>query len=250
MYDLCGGKTYDPTTQECLNDTTVVFFCNITYGDSLACLTADSLYVITQKGRAIAVDIGIRTESGKRTHIATSNLVVNRIGSAYIPNNPAYIPSTRYSTSTIPFEWDLFGFGDPTGKLTTDSLDKYPTVENIEGTKYDIAYVKLGGKWRLPTNSELAQLTSISSAVYTLSNTDGRLWTNSKLNTNLFIPFAGIRSGGTVSEANKVGALWSSTKNASFVTYAYGLLFDANTTTTRTYKRYYDLSVRPLLVLE
>ena len=113
VYTLCDGKTYDPTVQECVSDKSVSS-CNITYGDSKACLPTDSLYVLNKQGDTIAVDIGIEadtTGTGKRTYIATSNLIVKQNGSAYIPASSIYIPSDRYYTESAT-ESDLFGYAD------------------------------------------------------------------------------------------------------------------------------------------
>lgn len=54
-----------------------------------------------------------------------------------------------------------FGWGDPTGLLTSTNEDDYvgsnpPSV--ISGTEYDIAHVQWGGKWRLPTYWEMEEL--------------------------------------------------------------------------------------------
>lgn len=53
------------------------------------------------------------------------------------------------------------GWGDPTGNMKGDNALAFGGADapnEISGTELDIAHMKLGGKWRLPTKAELQEL--------------------------------------------------------------------------------------------
>jgi hypothetical protein len=60
--------------------------------------------------------------------------------------------------ATKPEEYGTyFGWGDTTGKKTSQNNDEYPNAnppKNICGTEYDAAHVLWGGSWRMPTKEQ------------------------------------------------------------------------------------------------
>ena len=254
VYDLCGLESYDPDEKECVNGTIEDAY-NIVYGlEKKAKLTSDELYVVDKNGDTIAVDMGITSEKGNKLYIATGNLIVTQGGFAYISKDPGYIPNDRWYKAGGG-EWDLFGWADTSGRKTSTSLSDYPgsaPPTNISGrVEYDIAKYKLGGNWRLPTGDELKNLIDgnngeISSVTHTKTN-PGRLWKNSELGTELFIPFAGNRNGATLYDVGSRGFVWSGSLNTSYTDFAYRLDFYASGTVWNYNYRYTGRSVRPVL---
>lgn len=122
-----------------------------------------------------------------------------------------------------------YGWGDPTGKhleqtgntnrsnFITDFnlyLSIYGGTEytDISGTVKDIARMKWGGSWRIPTIEEWKELRD--NCTYQLATRGGHAGylLTSKVNGNmLFFPLAGWRIGDYVKDANEVARYWSST---------------------------------------
>lgn len=70
------------------------------------------------------------------------------------------IPNTTYAR---------FGWGDPTGEVDSASPSAYAAYEwgyqskhDISGTKYDIASVQWGDKWRIPTPADFTEISESS----------------------------------------------------------------------------------------
>lgn len=63
-----------------------------------------------------------------------------------------------YSACALGSQWNLFGWGDPTGLKTSKESRDYATSvtvgTSISGTEHDIARVGLGGSWRLPMSGD------------------------------------------------------------------------------------------------
>ena len=82
---------------------------------------------------------------------------------------------------------------------------------NISGTEYDVAHVKWGGKWCMPTAYDIHEL--LDNCTYewtTLNGVKGMKFT-SKINRNsIFLPAAGVRLGGELYDVGKLGCYWSS----------------------------------------
>ncbi len=107
----------------------------------------------------------------------------------------------------------LYGAGDPTGLLTSTSYDDYHWVEgeNISGTEYDLAHVKWGGKWQLPTSAQLLELKEKCTWEHNviINNVIGSVATGPNGNT-LFFPYAGSRDGSSNPYFGEHTSLWAS----------------------------------------
>lgn len=106
----------------------------------------------------------------------------------------------------------LYGAGDPTGLKTSTSYSDYHWVdgENICGTEYDLAHVKWGGKWQLPTIEQLKELKEKCSWKHNviIDNVKGSMATGPNGNT-LFFPYAGSRTGSSNPYIDKHTSLWA-----------------------------------------
>ena len=138
-----------------------------------------------------------------------------------------YIPSSKSSY------WS--GTGNPDNKTILDPED-------------DVAHVKLGGKWRMPTIEEFQELKDNCTSEWTkLNGVKGRKFT-SKINGNsIFLPAAGYRSSGSLYNVGSNGHYWSSSLYTDSPRGACYLSFDSyDVNTSYYYYRSYGHSVRPV----
>lgn len=109
---------------------------------------------------------------------------------------------------------------------------------NICGTKYDVARQRWGGQWRMPTRSELAELTSRCTwTAETLNGVRGYRVTATNGNS-IFLPAAGYQNGAVPSEVGEGGFYWSGSLNREMISAAYNLNFrgyDAEWSANRAY---------------
>lgn len=121
----------------------------------------------------------------------------------------------------------------------------WENLGDISGTEYDVAHMKWGGSWRMPTHSEFQELYNYCTWKWGAKNTVyGYKVTGSNGNW-IFLPAAGCRFNTYLSRDGSYGFYWSSTQNGQ--SYAFGLLFDSSSTGPYgNDSRYYGHSVRPV----
>ncbi|MBQ6800618.1 MAG: hypothetical protein IJP08_05875 [Bacteroidaceae bacterium] len=96
---------------------------------------------------------------------------------------------------------------------------------NISGTQYDVAHVKWGGSWRMPTRDEIKELVNKCTWKWTsLNGVNGQLVTGPNGNS-IFLPAAGDRRGTDLHNRGSYGYYWSATLGGSNGDYAYDLYF-------------------------
>ena len=151
---------------------------------------------------------------------------------------------SAYSWSTYKFGTSYLG---PFSKYNTES--SYGTVDNktVLDPEDDVAHVKLGGKWRLPTVVEWNGLTSTK-----------HLWEWTNLNgvngykvtgpndKSIFLPAAGIRRGTDLDNVGSYGIYWSSSLFPGRPIQACCVDFDSYGLSSRLSLRSDGLSVRPV----
>lgn len=132
-------------------------------------------------------------------------------------------------------ETDLFGVWQNIGS-------------DIAGTSYDVAHVKWGGSWRMPSLEQIQELLNNCTSKWTSVNgTYGREFTGPNGGV-VFLPAAGGRWLDNLYDAGNYGDYWSSTQNPDRSYYACYLDFNSG----RAYWYYYGSgrlggqSVRPV----
>lgn len=127
----------------------------------------------------------------------------------------------------------------------------YDTCHNlgsdIGGTSYDVAHVKWGGSWRMPSLEHIKALINNCSSEWTSMNgVYGRKFIGANGNC-IFLPAAGYRWDDNLYYVGTYGGYWSSTQNPDYSSNAYGLYFNSGYTYWNySYSRYYGFSVRPV----
>lgn len=107
------------------------------------------------------------------------------------------------------------------------SYDEYQNIgSNISGTSYDVARMKWGGGWRMPTRDEIKELYEKCSWGWTTVNGVGGQKVTGPNGNSIFLPAAGYRSGTEVYDRGSEGAFWSGSHDEDYSGGAYFLSFD------------------------
>ncbi|MBO4316020.1 MAG: hypothetical protein J5867_08690 [Prevotella sp.] len=118
---------------------------------------------------------------------------------------------------------------------------------NISGTQYDVAHVKWGGNWRMPTYDEIGELIDNCTTEWTtLNGVYGRKFTSNINGNSIFVPAAGYRGGSSLYYAGFHGYYWSGTQSASTSHYAYYLSVGSGYVGRNNNDRYSGRTVRPV----
>ncbi len=118
---------------------------------------------------------------------------------------------------------------------------------DIRGTQYDVAHVKWGGKWQMPTQEQIKELDDNCKYEWTtLNGVKGGKFTGPN-GKSIFIPAAGYRSNGDLYIAGSYGNYWSSTQYPDYSYYAYDLDFYSGLASWYYFDRFYGQSVRPVV---
>ena len=152
-------------------------------------------------------------------------------------------PKTNYSWSTYKFGTSSSG---PFSKYNTSS--SYGTVDNktVLDPEDDVANVKLGGNWRMPTDTEWTELRTKCKWTWTTRNgVNGRRVTGPSGNS-IFLPTAGYRYDSNLYSVGSYGLYWSSSLLTGLPDYARSVDFDSGDVYRSNYNRYLGLSVRPV----
>lgn len=116
----------------------------------------------------------------------------------------------------------------------------------ISGTQYDVAHVKWGGSWQLPTLDQVKELLdNCNEGVWTTQNgVEGRKFTGPN-GGSIFLPAAGYR-GSSLSKPSGYGYYWSGAQRTSGAYNPYELRFYSDGAYWFDVYRYYGQSVRPV----
>ena len=90
---------------------------------------------------------------------------------------------------------------------------------NICGTSYDVAHVKWGSGWRMPTESEITELLkNCTRQETTVNGVNGQKFTGPNGNS-IFLPAAGYRNGTDVYNRGSEGYYWSGMSYSDYGSY-------------------------------
>ena len=116
---------------------------------------------------------------------------------------------------------------------------------DIAGTQYDVAHVKWGGKWRMPSFNQIDLLLYCSNEWTEVNDINGRKFTAAN-GGSIFLPAAGERRNDNAGGVGRYGNYWSSTQNPDDSYYEYYLHFHSDDTDWNINSRDYGRSVRPV----
>ena len=104
----------------------------------------------------------------------------------------------------------LYGYGDTSGKMTSENEDDYPQ-HDIVNTEFDIAKANWGNGWRMPTSEELEELANQCKwEKKSIAGVWGAEVTGPNGNS-IFLPLSGVRMGEKLYRVGQIGMYWSGT---------------------------------------
>ena len=195
-----------------------------------------------------AVDLGLSV------YWATSNLSTS--GLCENPQDYGDYYAWGETATKIEYKWRSYKWCGGSSKSLTkyNTSSEYGTVDNKTELvpEDDVAYVKLGGKWRMPTDAEWTELlencTWTRTSNYDGTGVEGVIVTSNKTgytSRSIFLPAAGCRSAG-LANAGYAGYYWSSSLLMSKPESAWLMYFDSDRLFFGSLIRPYGLSVRPV----
>ena len=230
-----------------------------TANDGSGVFASCSVIVLVEK-----VDMGIKTSDGKTLYWSTRNLCES--GFVNSPEDCDYYAwgeTAPYYSSQSPLTWKngkSAGYNWSTYKWyngSDNTLTKYNTkssygnVDNktVLESSDDVASVKLGGRWRMPTDAEWTELRTKCTWTWTENyngtGVAGEIVTAPNGNS-IFLPAAGGRGGTSRYNAGSDGYYWSSSLDAGNPYGAWYVYFDSDNVHRYRGDRCSGLSVRPV----
>ena len=148
------------------------------------------------------------------------------------------------------YSWSTYkycnGSHDSMTKYCTSS--SYGTVDNkttLEASD-DIATVKWGGSWRMPTDEEQQELINNCTCTWTTHNGVNGYRVTGPNGNSIFLPAAGYRDGTEVSYQGSRGYYWLSPLSRSSTLNAYYLYFSSSSYDWYSGYRSFGRTVRPV----
>lgn len=143
------------------------------------------------------------------------------------------------------YKWCKGSFTSMT-KYCTDS--SYGTVDGktLLEPSDDVAHVKWGGSWRMPTHDEMEELRTNCTWKWTSQNGVKGQFVTGPNGNSIFLPAAGGRGGAGLYGRGSDGYYWSASLLEGSSGYAYYLYFYVGGHGWRYYGRCLGLSVRPV----
>ena len=151
------------------------------------------------------------------------------------------------------YDWTSYKWGDG----TPDVLSKYntdPYHGPVDGRKViapedDVAHVRLGGKWRIPTREEFLELRAECIWTWTAVNGIPGFEIKSRVNGNsIFLPAAGFWQGDHPVGVGLglYGDYWTSSLGWASPEFAFNVTFNSTMLDLGSFERTYGFSIRPV----
>ena len=129
------------------------------------------------------------------------------------------------------YDWSIYKWR----KGSDDTITKYCTegdcgkVDNktVLDPEDDVAHVKWGGTWRMPTEAELDELREKCTWSWSTQNGVNGYKVTGPNGNSIFLPAAGYRHGTEVNSRGSNGYYWSSSLSSYYSLDAYYLYFDS-----------------------
>ena len=156
------------------------------------------------------------------------------------------------TTTKSDYSWKTYKYCNGSEKSMTKYCTKssYGIVDNkteLESSD-DVAHMKWGGKWRMPTDDDLRELVNECAWTWTTQNGHQGYKVTGSNGNSIFLPAAGFRNGTSLGSVDSYGGYWLHMLNSDDPSYASCIYFHSNYVYRFiTYNRYYGLSVRPVI---
>ena len=144
---------------------------------------------------------------------------------------------------------DYYAWGETKTKSRygEDNCETYnKNIDDIGGTSRDVAHVRWGSSWRMPTKAEFEELVKKCDWKWTTLDGVSGYRVTGKNGNSIFLPAAGWRFGTSLYHAGEDGFYWSSTPLGYDIWNAYYLSFGSRLYEWGYGNRYTGRSVRPV----
>ena len=142
------------------------------------------------------------------------------------------------------YKWCNYSYFSMT-KYCTDSDDGHVDNKTVLDPEDDVAHVKWGGSWRMPTKDEIEELHDKCSWTWTtLNGVNGCMVTGPNGNS-IFLPAAGVHRGPKLYVIGNYGHYWSSSLRV-YYNCANSLQLSIYDLAPTSCDRYLGLRVRPV----
>ncbi len=119
---------------------------------------------------------------------------------------------------------------------------------DISGTEYDVAHVKWGGSWVMPSIEQLEELKNHCTCEWTTVNdVKGKKFTSEINGCSIFMPAAGFSSDADLQDVGIYGFFWSSLQGPPNSNYSHGMYIDQGSTGESGFNRSFGQSIRPVI---
>ena len=138
--------------------------------------------------------------------------------------------------------------GSSTSMTKYCTSSNYGTVDNKTNLdpEDDVAHVKWGGTWRMPTLDEQKELLNNCTWNWTTQNGVNGYKVTGPNGNSIFLPAAGYRNGTETNRSDSYGYYWSSSLYSDNCSNAYYFYFSSNNHIRSYSSRYYGRTVRPV----
>ena len=144
-------------------------------------------------------------------------------------------------------DYNAWGETSVKTSYTEDNCSTYGKfMGDIGGTSRDVAHVKWGGSWRMPTKAEFEELIDRCTWAWTTQGGKSGYRVTGPSGKSIFLPAAGYRYGTSLFSAGSFGSYWSSTPYSSYAGFAYYLSFYGSNHYVSGYYRRYGHTMRPV----
>ena len=137
-----------------------------------------------------------------------------------------------YSWNTYKYFFDNNGNYVPyDDKWRVESGELKDIGSNIAGTQYDVAHMKWGDSWKIPTSAQMDELQNKEYCewIWTfLNGVEGYIITSKLNGKSMFLPACGVFYKTKQQHMNTDGYYWLSTSESSNTFYADNLVFSSN----------------------
>ena len=147
-------------------------------------------------------------------------------------------------------DWDTYkwckGGDDTMTKYCTNSNDGIVDNKTVLDLEDDVAHVKWGGSWRMPTLDEQKELLDNCTWIWTTENGINGYRVTGPNGNSIFLPAAGYLCGAEINRQGGIGCYWSSSLDNDDSYIACFLYFDSAIDYWESLGRLQGRSVRPV----
>jgi len=162
-------------------------------------------------------------------------------------------PLTWKNGKSAGYNWASYKWYNGSSSTLTkyNTKSSYGTVDNktVLDQEDDVASVKLGGKWRMPTDAEWTELSTKCTWTWTTNyngtGVEGQIFTATNGNS-IFLPATGRRDNSILYDAGSGGYYWSSSLSTDRPSFAWFFGINSNDASRYDDYRCSGFSVRPV----